>query len=166
MKNILNLDQYQSPVGMLRIGTIGQTLCLVTFDDQEEHRGIIEKHMADCQVQNGDCPKPVKQALDAYFQGEFDLLDALEINPHGTAFQTRVWDAVRGVRAGRTTSYGEIAGQIGNPKAVRAVGRANGQNPLVLVVPCHRIIGKSGSLVGYGGGLDRKKWLLNHEGAL
>jgi methylated-DNA-[protein]-cysteine S-methyltransferase len=166
MKNVLNLDQYKSPVGMLRIGTIGHTLRLVTFDDQEEHRGIIEKHMSDCPVQNGDCPKPVKQALDAYFEGEFGLLDALEINPHGTTFQIRVWDTVRGVRAGMTTSYGEIAGQIGNPKAVRAVGRANGQNPLVLVVPCHRIIGKNGSLVGYGGGLDRKEWLLHHEGAL
>ncbi|MBW7935431.1 MAG: methylated-DNA--[protein]-cysteine S-methyltransferase, partial [Gemmatimonadaceae bacterium] len=90
----------------------------------------------------------------------------LPLAPTGTAFQQRVWKALREVPFGKTASYGDIARRIGNPKGVRAVGLANGRNPISIVVPCHRVIGSDGSLTGYGGGLDRKQWLLRHEGAL
>ena len=92
------------------------------------------------------------------------LLDEIEVEMHGTAFQHRVWDALRTVRAGTTASYSGLAVTIGAPAAVRAVGAANGANPVAVIVPCHRVIGANGSLTGYGGGLDRKRWLLQHEG--
>lgn len=100
--------------------------------------------------------------LDAYFTGkrtEFDLA----LDPHGTPFQLAVWSALRDVRYGRTATYGEIARAVGRPQAFRAVGATNGRNPIAIIVPCHRIIGSSGALVGYGGGMPRKRWLLDHE---
>ena len=100
--------------------------------------------------------------LEEYFAGERTRFD-LRLDPHGTPFQKRVWKALLGVGFGRTASYGEIAREIGRPEASRAVGAANGKNPIAIIVPCHRIIGSSGALVGYAGGLPRKKWLLAHE---
>jgi methylated-DNA-[protein]-cysteine S-methyltransferase len=102
-------------------------------------------------------------ALKAYLDGELDALDTLEIDPGGTPFQREVWRALRRVRPGRTISYGELAARIGRPTAVRAVARANALNPISLVIPCHRVIGKDGELCGYAGGLARKAWLLAHE---
>ncbi len=102
--------------------------------------------------------------LNRYFDGDLDSLDEVDVELHGTAFQQRVWMALRSVKAGSTLSYAELAGRVGAPAAVRAVGAANGANPVAVVLPCHRIIGSNGSLTGYGGGLDRKRWLLDHEG--
>src|SRR5207249_2519894 len=93
-------------------------------------------------------------------------IDDLPVQAHGTAFQQRVWAALRSIPAGRTVTYRHIAEAIGSPSAVRAVGAANGQNPIALIVPCHRVIASDGTLCGYGGGLWRKEWLLRHEGAL
>ena len=98
----------------------------------------------------------------AYFAGELREFD-LELNPAGTPFQLKVWDALRTIPYGETASYGELAAQIGQPTAARAVGMANGRNPIAVIVPCHRVIGASGSLVGYGGGLERKRFLLDLE---
>jgi methylated-DNA-[protein]-cysteine S-methyltransferase len=103
-----------------------------------------------------------RRQLEEYFAGERTRFD-LRIAPRGTPFQERVWQALVNVAFGRTASYGEIARAIGRPAASRAVGAANGKNPIAIIVPCHRIIGASGSLVGYAGGLPRKKWLLAHE---
>jgi methylated-DNA-[protein]-cysteine S-methyltransferase len=100
--------------------------------------------------------------LRAYFAGRLKHFD-LPLNAAGTVFQRAVWEALRAVSYGATASYGEIAAAVGNPKGSRAVGLANGRNPIAIVVPCHRIIGRNGSLTGYGGGLDRKQWLLTHE---
>jgi methylated-DNA-[protein]-cysteine S-methyltransferase len=100
--------------------------------------------------------------LAAYFAGDLTEFD-LPLAPDGTEFQRRVWAALRTIPYGTTTSYGELAGQLGNPGASRAVGLANGRNPIAIVVPCHRVIGADGRLTGYGGGLDRKRWLLDHE---
>jgi len=111
-------------------------------------------------------PAGAVSALRAYFGGDLDALDRLSVDPIGTPFQQRVWTALRTVKAGRTASYADIANAIGAPTSTRAVGAANGANPIAIVVPCHRIIGSGGSLVGYGGGLDRKRWLLEHEGVL
>jgi methylated-DNA-[protein]-cysteine S-methyltransferase len=111
-------------------------------------------------------PGGLTQALKRYFKGEISVLQDLPVETHGTAFQTRIWTALRTIKGGSTMSYGELAQSIGKPRAVRAAGLANGQNPISIVIPCHRVIGANGSLTGYGGGLHRKHWLLAHEGAL
>jgi methylated-DNA-[protein]-cysteine S-methyltransferase len=102
-------------------------------------------------------------AIAAYFDGDLHAIDSLPTATEGTSFQKRVWQALCEISAGRTVSYSELARHIGKPAAVRAVGLANGANPIGIVVPCHRVIGGDGSLTGYGGGLERKRWLLNHE---
>jgi methylated-DNA-[protein]-cysteine S-methyltransferase len=111
-------------------------------------------------------PKKIKAAFAAYFDGALTALEGLAVKTRGTAFQEQVWSALRTIPAGGTVSYGDIANQIGNASAVRAVGAANGANPVGIVVPCHRVIGADGSLTGFGGGIERKRWLLTHEGAL
>src|SRR5208283_2077845 len=97
------------------------------------------------------------------FAGDLRVLDLLPVETGGTAFQRQVWQSLREIPCGTTVSYGQLAERIGRPSAVRAVGLANGANPVAVVVPCHRVIGSNGSLTGYGGGIERKRWLLNHE---
>ena len=104
-------------------------------------------------------------AFERYFAGAADVLDALPVDPHGSDFQRRVWRALREIAPGSTASYGEIARRIGSPAAARAVGDANRRNPIAIAIPCHRVIGGDGRLVGYAGGLARKRWLLEHEAA-
>lgn len=106
------------------------------------------------------------QAMQAYFDGDIAVIHQLEVATGGTDFQRQIWTALRGIPDGETTSYGELARRIGNPAAVRAVGLANGANPISIVLPCHRVIGSNRSLTGYGGGLQRKQWLLQHENGL
>lgn len=108
-------------------------------------------------------PFGYSSAIQKYFDGDVFVIDALPVGYSGTDFQVKVWHALRAIPAGETESYGQLAKRIGDPKAVRAVGLANGANPVGLIVPCHRVIGADGSLTGYGGGLERKKWLLAHE---
>jgi len=110
-------------------------------------------------------PCGLSHAILAYFEGELDAIDGLPVATGGTAFQRDVWQALRKIPCGETWSYGALARRIGRPAAVRAVGLANGSNPVAVVVPCHRVIGSDGSLTGYGGGLERKRWLLAHEQA-
>ncbi|MDQ6700251.1 MAG: methylated-DNA--[protein]-cysteine S-methyltransferase [Acidobacteriota bacterium] len=106
-----------------------------------------------------------KRQIDAYFSGRLKVFD-LPIVFTGTPFQNDVWNALRDIPFGETMSYGSLARRVGRPAASRAVGAANGRNPISIVVPCHRVIGADGSLTGYGGGMDRKRWLLHHEGVL
>ena len=106
-----------------------------------------------------------RQELDEYFAGARTAFD-LPLEPDGSAFEQRVWDALRAIPYGTTVSYGDIARRLGDVRATRAVGAANGKNPIPNIVPCHRVIGSRGELTGYGGGVDRKRWLLEHEGAL
>ena len=108
-------------------------------------------------------PGGLTAAVTAYFEGDLNALDGLPVQADGTPFQKAVWAALREIPCGATRSYGEIAHRIGNPAAVRAVGMANGANPVGIVVPCHRVIGANGTLTGYGGGIERKRWLLAHE---
>lgn len=115
-------------------------------------------------LQPGRAPACVSRALDAYFGGEIDALAGLETATAGTAFQERVWAALRDIPAGITRSYLDIAASLDSPNACRAVGMANGANPVSLIIPCHRVIGRSGALTGYAGGMERKAWLLAHEG--
>ncbi|HLY59060.1 MAG TPA: methylated-DNA--[protein]-cysteine S-methyltransferase [Stellaceae bacterium] len=110
-------------------------------------------------------PGGLTTALGAYFAGDLAAIDGLPVETGGTQFQRGVWAALRGIPCGETRSYGALAQRIGRASAVRAVGLANGANPVSIVVPCHRVIGSDGSLTGYGGGIERKRWLLAHEGA-
>jgi methylated-DNA-[protein]-cysteine S-methyltransferase len=109
-------------------------------------------------------PAGLSSAMRRYFKGDRAVIEKLPVKTAGTPFQRSVWKALRNIKCGTTISYAELARRIGRPKAVRAVGLANGQNPVGVGVPCHRVIGSNGSLTGYGGGLPRKKWLLEHEG--
>ena len=156
-----------SPVGPLTLAARGDLLVMVRFGDDREHaeRFLRRQEPSTAIVEHRD-PAGAAAALDRYFNGELAALDQLQVDFYGTDFQRRVWTALRAIGAGRTASYLDIANSVGAPSAVRAVGAANGANPIPIVVPCHRIIGTSGALVGYGGGLDRKRWLLEHEGVL
>jgi methylated-DNA-[protein]-cysteine S-methyltransferase len=107
----------------------------------------------------------VARKLEAYVAGDIAAIDDIPTRTSGTAFQRKVWAALREIPAGQTWSYGRLAVHVGEPGAARAVGLANGSNPIGVVVPCHRVIGANGTLTGYGGGLERKRWLLRHEGA-
>ena len=149
-----------SPIGDLFLAGDGERLTALymdSHDDWPKARGT---------WQRDDAPfKAVRMQLDAYFAGRLQIFD-LPLAATGTAFQQTVWRALAAIPYGVTISYGELARRIGNPNASRAVGLANGCNPLSIVLPCHRVIGANGSLTGYGGGLERKQWLLRHEGAL
>ena len=109
-------------------------------------------------------PRSVKEPLDAYFAGDLGAIETLLVETRGTELQRTVWAALRAIPVGETLSYGALAAKIARPSAVRAVGHANGANPVGVVVPCHRVIGANGSLTGYAGGIERKRWLLTHEG--
>ena len=112
----------------------------------------------------GAAPAATRRALQRYFAGKLQAIDEIPVQTGGTPFQSNVWRALRTIPAGTTLSYGRMAHQLKCPLAVRAVGFANGSNPISIVIPCHRLIGADGSLTGYGGGLERKRWLLEHEG--
>jgi methylated-DNA-[protein]-cysteine S-methyltransferase len=147
----------ESPIGPLTLVARDGVLTNVAMHEQ--------RHMspppADA-IENAAWFKDVAAQLDAYFAGELSTFD-LEMNLLGTPFQQRVWSALSEIPYGETISYGELARRVGNPNASRAVGLANGRNPVAIIVPCHRVIGANGSLTGYGGGLERKTWLLDHE---
>jgi methylated-DNA-[protein]-cysteine S-methyltransferase len=138
------------------------------WDDHEDrmHRFLRLHYRPDgVTLRDAGSPTKARAAVEAYFAGDLAALDGLSVETAGTQFQRAVWAALRNIPAGETLSYGQLAARIGKPKAVRAVGLANGSNPVGVVVPCHRVIGADGSLTGYGGGLPRKLWLLRHEGA-
>jgi methylated-DNA-[protein]-cysteine S-methyltransferase len=107
---------------------------------------------------------PARRAVEAYYEGDLAAIAHLSVKTAGTAFQREVWAALRGIPTGVTTTYGRLATALGRPKAMRAVGMANGANPISIIVPCHRVIGANATLTGYGGGIERKRWLLQHEG--
>lgn len=154
----------QTPVGPLTVAARDGRTCLLSFGANEEAaRAALARWYGAQTVRETPDPGGTASALDRYFSGEIDALDDVEVEMNGTDFQRRVWGALRAVKAGETASYAQVAKTIGAPSAVRAVGAANGANPVAIVVPCHRIIGTNGTLTGYGGGLERKQWLLRHE---
>ncbi|WP_223645854.1 methylated-DNA--[protein]-cysteine S-methyltransferase [Corallococcus sp. EGB] len=116
-----------------------------------------------CVLEPARDPAGRTSALQAYLRGDLGAIAALPVETGGTPFQREVWRALREIPAGTTTTYGRLAERIGRPKAIRAVGLANGANPISIVVPCHRVVGANASLTGYAGGLERKRWLLSHE---
>jgi methylated-DNA-[protein]-cysteine S-methyltransferase len=159
------LATLKSPVGPLTVAACGRRVCLVHFGSNSDYiRTSLMKWYPGVKVEKADDPGGARKVLERYFDGDLDSLDEIEVELHGTPFQQGVWNALRSVTAGTTISYAQLAMRVGSPAAVRAVGAANGANPVAIVLPCHRIIGSNGSLTGYGGGLDRKRWLLHHEG--
>jgi len=141
-----------TPIGVIKLISDEQHLQSISFDAV----------MADCTSNIPDILIIAKSQLEEYFGGIRQTFDFL-IDPEGSEFQQRVWKRVVAVRYGSTSSYLRIAREIGSAGSCRAVGMANGKNPLPIIIPCHRIIGQNGKLTGYAGGLDRKKWLLLHE---
>ncbi|MEO8926718.1 MAG: methylated-DNA--[protein]-cysteine S-methyltransferase [Caulobacteraceae bacterium] len=163
----LFLDRLPTPIGQALLITDEEGV-LRAFDwsDHEDRlRRLMRRHYGAVPLTDGSAPASTIAALEAYFAGRTDALTKLAWRTAGTAFQRSVWRALAAIPVGVTVSYGELAATIGKPAAVRAVGLANGANPIGVVVPCHRVIGADGSLTGYGGGLERKRWLLTHEGA-
>jgi methylated-DNA-[protein]-cysteine S-methyltransferase len=148
-----------SPLGPLRLVGDGETLAGLHMDAHRHGPG--PTGWGD---RRDEAFTAAKAQLAAWFAGELETFD-LPLAPAGTPFQRRVWDALLEIPYGTTTTYGDLARRLGDPKAVRAVGLANGRNPIPIIIPCHRVVGADGSLTGYGGGLERKRWLLHHEAA-
>ena len=156
-----------SPLGTLLLAWNENGLYALEFGDHEKRMTrFFEKHGLTTRKASLIDPNPYTPALKRYFAGETNALSDLPVVLVGTPFQLKVWDALRAIPVGTTTSYGALSTSIGHAGAARAVGTANGQNPIGLVVPCHRVIGVGGSLSGYAGGVERKQWLLTHEGAI
>ncbi|MCC6767064.1 MAG: methylated-DNA--[protein]-cysteine S-methyltransferase [Deltaproteobacteria bacterium] len=154
-----------SPLGALSLVWDGEcVLRALDFEDYEARlQRLLGRHYGAFTLVEASVPTALAEPLGAFFAGEIGAIDVLSVGTNGTAFQRRVWRALRGIPAGRTRTYGELAAAIGAPSASRAVGLANGANPIAIVVPCHRVIGVDGTLTGYGGGIARKRWLLDHE---
>ena len=160
----LFVERIKTPIGPLLITHDGQALANIAFADHEERRaGELARDFPCGQVKRAPKPTQFAAALTHYFEGEIRAIDKLPVIDFGTHFQKLCWNALRRVPPGTTRTYGDHARAIGRPAAPRAVGAANGKNPIPIVVPCHRVIGKDGSLTGFGGGLDKKRWLLEHE---
>ena len=163
----LFISPLETPLGAAQIVFDGAGV-LRAFDwdsHRERMDRLLRRHYGAVALRDAPAPQGLLAPFQAYFGGEAGALAAIPWATAGTAFQNRVWQALCDIPAGDTWSYGRLALHIGAPSAVRAVGLANGANPVGLVVPCHRVIGANGSLTGYGGGLERKRWLLAHEGA-
>lgn len=158
---------HDSPLGMLSILLHGARICAVEFDDRQERlHKLAAKGFPGLAIKDGPLPAPIARAFTAYFEGDLTALDGLEVEQPGSPFEREVWAGLRRIPAGQTRSYGALAADLGQPGAARAVGRANGLNAVSIIVPCHRVIGADGRLTGYAGGVERKAWLLRHEGAL
>ncbi len=161
---MLAIDVLLSPLGPLTIAARDGRLCLLRFGDAVDRADQLTGRWYPGEPRQHRPLGDLRATISRYFAGETTRIDDVAVEMNGTAFQKRVWLALRCIPAGSTMSYGEVARRIGSPSAVRAVGTANGANPVALVVPCHRVIGADGTLTGYGGGLERKQWLLAHEG--
>ena len=162
-----HLDLVQTPIGPMMIAAdLPGSLRAALFTDEVE---VVRSQLRRLYGANAfrlsptSNPSGLSERISRYFDGKLDEIDSIPVETGGTVFQREVWGALRGIPCGSTTSYGELARRIGRPAAVRAVGAANGDNPVAVVVPCHRVIGSNGSLTGYGGGIERKRWLLDHE---
>jgi methylated-DNA-[protein]-cysteine S-methyltransferase len=151
---MIGLSYYSSPVGELVIESKDDKITVVNFLKDSKREVNVTPVIAQC-----------IQELDEYFYKERKFF-TVELDPAGSDFQKKVWNALLEIPYGKTVSYEDIAIRVGDVKTIRAVGLANGQNPIAIIVPCHRVIGKNGELVGYGGGIENKEWLLQHEGAI
>jgi methylated-DNA-[protein]-cysteine S-methyltransferase len=161
----LRLERWASPISTLLLFTDedGALRGLDFADNEARMTRLMRIHYGIHTLQEAAAPASITRALTAYFEGDMQALAPIRTATAGTPFQRAVWRALRAIPSGTTTSYGQLAAQLGRPGASRAVGAANGANPIPIVVPCHRVIGANGSLTGFGSGLPRKQWLLEHE---
>ena len=161
----LLVDRIDSPIGRVILMSDGRHMCALEFEDHEERMmTLLRRYQGAVELAEADDPQGFSSRLKAYFAGRIDAVDDIPVKAGGSPFQAKVWTELRRIPAGTATTYGTLAEKIGKPTAFRAVGLANGSNPISIVVPCHRVIGSDGTLTGYGGGLPRKRWLLEHEG--
>ncbi len=165
--NYLIIDTIPAPIDpfLIAVDQAGVLRAVDFWADEPRLRALLRRQYGDLKVETGQAPAPIRRAFEDYFAGDIRALERVPVATVGTAFQRKVWAALQRIPAGETRSYGQLAAEIGEPDAARAVGLANGQNPIAIVIPCHRVIGADGSLTGFGGGLPRKRWLLTHEGA-
>lgn len=165
MSTILLTDHVETPIGPMLLMVEDDILIGLEFDDQpERYMKDLKRRYPDLAMHEKANPCGFSDHVRAYYAGDLAAVDGLPVQGGGTPFQERVWAELRRIPVGTTISYGELATRLGDKNAMRAVGLANGRNPISVVVPCHRVIGSDGTLTGYGGGLPRKTWLLNHEG--
>jgi methylated-DNA-[protein]-cysteine S-methyltransferase len=161
-------EQFATPTGPMLLVTDAQDH--VRALDWEDHTPrlleLLRRQYGTVKLEPKAAISPARQALEAYFDGKLTAILDVPVETAGTEFQREVWAALRTIPTGQTTSYGRLAAKLGRPKAMRAVGMANGSNSVSIIIPCHRVIGADQSLTGYGGGVERKRWLLRHEGAL
>jgi methylated-DNA-[protein]-cysteine S-methyltransferase len=161
----LQLDSIDSPIGTILIVVDGEQMCALDFADCEQRMmTLLERRYGQIHLTQATNPCGFGSQVRSYLAGNYHCLDTIPVSTGGTAFQQQVWLALRTIAPGTTTTYGELAAKLGKPTAYRAVGRTNGLNPVGIVLPCHRVIGADASLTGYAGGLERKQWLLRHEG--
>jgi methylated-DNA-[protein]-cysteine S-methyltransferase len=164
------VERIPTPIGpMLLVTDFDGNARAVDWEDHEDRlHGLLHGYYRPNSIRLEQAPyaTEARAQIEAYFDGYLHAIDAIPVKMPGTAFQKKVWDALRRIPVGTTMSYGGLAIQLGRPKATRAVGLANGANPIGVIVPCHRVIGANASLTGYGSGLPRKKLLLEHEGVL
>ena len=165
---LLGLGRLDTPIGVaLLVSDEDDVLCALDWEDYESRmRELLRLQHGAIVLEDRPAPRDIRSALSTYFNGDFDALRTIKWRLGGTPFQRKVWTALAKIPPGTTMSYGALAATLGAPKAMRAVGHANGANPISVVIPCHRLIGADGSLVKYGGGLHRKRWLLAHEGVV
>lgn len=160
-------DRIKTPIGALDLVTDedGRLRAVEWTDHGERMHHSLRLHFGKdgYALRSARNPAGLSNVLRAYFDGELAAIDQLKVATGGTVFQKSVWKALRTIACGETITYAMLAQRVGRPRAVRAVGHANGDNPVSVVVPCHRVIGTNGSLIGYGGGIKRKRWLLAHE---
>jgi methylated-DNA-[protein]-cysteine S-methyltransferase len=163
----LFLDHLDTPIGVMRLVSDDEGKLRVAFfaeNDAPVLRQLSRDYGANgFSLTPARNPNGLSEVVARYFGGDLQAIETIPVQTSGTPFQREVWRALRGIPCGTTTSYGQLAQHIGHPTAVRAVGLANGANPIAVIVPCHRVIGANGSLTGYGGGIERKRWLLDHE---
>jgi methylated-DNA-[protein]-cysteine S-methyltransferase len=160
------LDRLETPIGVALLVTDAEgVLRALDWEDYAARmKELLRLQYGAVVLKEAQAPSRMLKALSAYFEGDLDRLGTIEWRVAGTPFQQRVWHALPTIPAGTTMSYGALAAKLNAPRAMRAVGHANGSNPVSVVLPCHRLIGADGRLVKYGGGLSRKRWLLEHEG--
>ena len=158
-------DRIETPIGPMVLMARDATLLLLEFEDATDRvEREMRKRFGAVEHQAADDPFGLSTRVEAYFAGDLSAIEGIETDGGGTEFQRLVWVELKRIPCGVTISYGELATRLGDKNAMRAVGLANGRNPISIVVPCHRVIGADGSMTGYGGGVERKVWLLEHEG--
>ena len=163
----LQSDTVSSPIGHIAVVADGEELVFLDFEDNQERKlTLLKRRFGEVTLNDERNVLGMRDRIARYFQGDREAFDGIKLSAGGTDFQRQVWQALCDIPWGQSISYDQLARDIGNGSAIRAAASANARNPISIIVPCHRVIGKNGSMRGYAGGVDRKVWLLRHEGAL